>query len=406
MSGEINANNNPESIERKQERRIVSFDNYTDICNRNNDGSRRLGILSEYSYQEIIEDPNTRYINFDGFQVPALINIGHGSAMGYDVKKCTEYAKNLSDDVFFLAVPVHELNNDEKNQLASLLLNKKCALYFSDHNNDESNVLAEVMTHFDIKYTEKQLIDSRAAEGDEQASLCLYSCFAEQTEDRGERKKLRLRDVVKRYKEYSEEQRKKISKSDRGVETILVMGDEISPEQFDEIWDLYNNRFDYLGEGHPISMQDSKEDFLRLLTSENTLFAASYDSEENKQQKLVCFTYFIDNMDELYWLNGDYLEKQFTNSSGGEKYITNIFTPGLVSSGRGNNFALLPIGLFAKVADEAGLSTCVLYENTNLSKKYVPSIVDNTMSDSCIYTTLKPSEMIDEVMYRLWSISD
>jgi len=390
-----------EAVERGLECPVVDFNSYADICNYRNDGSRRRGILSEESYDEIVGDPGTSFINSSNCRIPVLIDVKHGLAMGYDASRCKEYAEELSTDVKILTLPVHELNEDEKNQLADILATSadKCALYFSDHNNDESIALGEMLDKVGVRHTEKPLVDHRAAKGDEQAGLFLYSCSTEQSEGRGERKRLSLRDV----QDYYDKNIGPFITPDGKTETILNMGDRISDQQAEELWLLYDNKFDFLGEGHPISMQDSREDFLKLLQSDSTLLAATYAKEENVDDKLICFTYFNDDIDSLYWLNQEFLNEKFA-SSGTADYITNMFTPGLVSAGLGRSYASLPIKVFTRACDESGLSSSVMYENTNFSKSYVPRIVDAAIGRTCRYTVYKPSELVDKVTYRLWSI--
>jgi hypothetical protein len=387
-----------EAVEQNSENPVVDFKSYETICNYHNNGVRRRGILSEDSYEDIINDSETDFINLDNFRIPALMNVKHGLAMGYDMFKCEDYAKDLSSNVKLLTLPICELDDEEKSQLANLFIDKT-ALYFSDHNNDESNTLDHILNQANIKHTEKFLVDPRAAKGDEQASLFFYSCLAEQRLDRGEPRKLSLNDVYNHY----EKNVGPFYTPDGKTMTILNMGNRINDRQAEEMWLVYDNKFDFLGKGHPISMQDSKEGFFELLKSSNTLVAATYTKEEYDYNKLVCFTYFNDDIKSLFWLNQDFLDKQFA-SSGMPDYVTNIFTPGLVSTGTGRSYSHLPIGLFSGIGDEAGMSANVMYENTNLSKKYVPRIVDSTMAKSCANTELTPSKIIDKVTYRLWSI--
>lgn len=392
-----------EAVERKSEYSVVDFDSYETICNFNNDSSRRRGILSEELYKEIVEDPKTVFINSSDSRIPVFMDLNHGIAMGYDAEKCRKYANELSSDIKILTLPFHELGDDERNQTANLIkFNGKCAFYFCDHGDDESKALTETFDKTEIQHIEKPLIDPRAAKGDEQAALYLYSFTTEQDENRGERRKLSLSDV----QDYYEKDMEPLYMPDGKTMTTLNIGDRITDQQADEMWDLFNDRFDFLGEGHPISMQDSKEDFFKLLRSDRTMIAATYAREDNNANKLACFTYFIDDMNSLYWLNQKYLSDKFANSSVNQKYTTNIYTPGLVSSGVGASYSSLPLGLFAKACDEAGLSGSIFYENTNLSRKYIPRIVDRAISRACKHMTIKPSEMVDEETYRLWITDD
>jgi hypothetical protein len=387
--------------ERGSEYPIIDFNNYAEVCNYQNDGARLRGILSSELYETIVEDPSTSFIKSGDRRIPVLMDVSYGPAMGYDTTKCEEYAKDLSTNIRILTLPIHELNDDEKNQLASVISSSgNFALYFSDHNSDELNALADILDKIGANHLEKPLTDSRAAKGDEQAAVLLFSCLVEQNSSRGERKKLRLSDV----QDYYEKNIGPYITPDGESKTMLEMGDKISDEEAEEMWELFNNRFNFLGENHPLSMQDSKEDFLKLLRMNSTLIASTYTKgETGNLDKLTCFTYFIDDMGSLYWLNQRYLAEKFSTQEGRE-YVTDIYTPGLVSSGMGRSYSALSIGLYAKAGDESGLSTNVLFENTNLSKKYIPRIVNSAIKNSCKYSNLTPSYEVDKEEYRLWVI--
>ncbi len=386
-----------EAAENKSEFPIVDFENYETICNVFNDGSRLRGILSSEMYEGIINDPDTVFVNAGGSRIPVMMDVSHGLAMGYDVKRCQDYAQELSTNVQILTLPPHELSDDEKKELVDSIKSKgKCAIYFSDHNNDESNALSAMFNDAGIKHDEKPLVDPRAANGDEQAALYLYALSAESNEDKVERKKYSLQDIL----DYYERNVGPLRSFEGRVKTTLDMGDKISDQQAEEMWNIYNERFEFLGDGHPISMQDSKEDFLKLLRSDRTMVAITSTEEEQGEENITCFSYYIDDFDKLYWLNRNYLNEKFPSS----EYATNIFTPGVVSSGKGASYSSLPIGIFIKVCDEAGVSANMLFENTNLSKRYIPKLIDRAMNRLCNNLSFKQSEIVDECTYRLWSI--
>jgi hypothetical protein len=388
-----------EAAERKSERSIIDFKSYETVCNYSNDGSRRRGILSEELYGEIVDDKSTGFIDIGGYLVPALIDISHGMAMGYDVDKCKELASDLSTDIKILSLPIHEFDDDEKRQFTDLLKSgNRCALYFSDHNGDESNALGDILDIVGLEHAEKPLIDSRAAKGDEQAALYLYSCYAEQNPERVERQRLSLSDVQDYYDKYVGS-----SYTPNGdAVTTLNMGDRLSVQEAEEMWCIFDDMFNFLGgENHPISMQDSKEDFMDMLCSDRTMISATYRVVEDGTNELTCFTYLIDKIDDLHWLNQDFFKQESDNNP---DYVTDIYTPGLVSKGGDRMYAPLSIGFFTRVADESGLSVNMTFENTNLSKRYVPRFVDHSMSKECKHMTFKPSQPIDKETYRLWVI--
>jgi|GEM_PF-724530 len=78
---------------------IIDFDKYVNFCNCNNDGSRRRGILSEEFYEDIVHDDRTSFIISRNAHIPAIMDVSHGLAMGYDVVRCEEYAKDSDSTV-------------------------------------------------------------------------------------------------------------------------------------------------------------------------------------------------------------------------------------------------------------------------------------------------------------------
>lgn len=372
----------------------VGYSDYLKLCNVNNDGSRLRGILSSEIYEEIIKDSDTMFIESCGRLVPAIVDIKYGLSLGYDTKRCVEYSEDISENTKILAVPVHELNNDESIQLVEIIKEVgDMALYFSDHNNDEARALIELFSEADIDFFEKGLFDPRAKDEDRQASLYLYSYSAEQ-DSIFNAKDVSLSDVYDYYLKNTE----LFASSDNDIVTDLYLGDKINDEQAEDMWNLYDRMFEFLGDGHPISMQDSKDDFLRLLRSNSTLIASTSNREDGS---LACFTYFIDDMTKLYWLNQSYLQDRMRSDS---DQVLKIFTPGLVSDGVGRSHSLSPIKLFTNACYEAGANVSVMYENTNLSKRVVPWIVDRAVEQSRTYKKIKKSELIDSVYYRLFSI--
>jgi len=387
-----------EQIERNAEFPIVDFNSYVDICNYNNDSSRRRGILSPEMYADIIGDPTTGFINYGESCIPVLIDIKHGLAMGYDTEKCRKYAEDLSENIKILALPFHELNSDERMQVVELLKSSgETAIYFSDHNNDESRALSDALDKVGMYYQEKPLTDPSASTGDEQAALYLYACEVEQNNPEKRDKRVTLKEAVEYYKEHIGPQ---VSVNGEVI-TALILGSEITDEQVEKIWEVYKSIFEELGKkNHPISMEDSREDFLALLRTENTMLSIVFSKDQkNDYTEPACFAFFVDDLNKPGWLNTRYLQEK--NNS---KNNTMIFTPGIVSSAQGISYSSLPIGLFAKAGCESGMNATIYYENTNVSKKYIPKIVDRCISRSCVDSNYTRSELLDQTKYRLLSI--
>lgn len=385
-----------EAVEQKSEFPVVDFDNYVEICNFQNDGSRRRGILSSELYEEIVKDSSTGFIKSGNSRVPALIDVKYGLSMGYDAKKCHEYADDLSENVKVLALPFHELNDEEKNQVVEPLeSNGKTALYFSDHDGDESTALKEVLDRKGINYKEKPLTNLRAAKGDEQAALSMYICSTKRKTPESKIPNISFVDV---YNYYEKNLGPDFS-SDGNTKVDLNIGSRLTDKQVSDMWSLFDDKFETLGDNHPMSMQDSVDYFLQMMKSDDTIIASAY-SKKDDNYELECFVFFIDNIDSLFWLNSDFM-KQHIDAQ--EDNLV-IYTPGIVSSAVGASHASRVIRLFSKACQGDGANVDIFYENTNLSKKYIPRIVDRAIVGSYDDMEYKPSELIDKIDYRLWSI--
>lgn len=398
MFGDKNPNINTPHFEKKEqsgEYPVVGFDDYVKICNLDNDSSRRRGILSSEMYEEIAKDPSTKFIELAGRKAPVFIDVKYGLGMGYDPEKCREYAKNLSEDVKILSLPFHELGDEEKNQVVELLKSSDCVFYFSDHDDDESTDIRETLDRMGINHKEKPLLDSRALQGDEQASLSLYECNTRQKNPEDVKNITKLVDA---YNFYINELGPQVG-TGGSFSVDLKRGNDLDERQIDELWDLLTDRFTILTDVHPISMEDTKDDFISLIKSDSVVVSSAYE-QIGAEKKLSCFTYFVDDINRLYWLNNDFVTKNT------DKNNLVLYTPGIVSSSEGQSFSSYVIGLFSKACNGAGANVDILYENTNLSKKYIPRIVDRSISRSYDGMDYINSREIDRIKYRLLFIGD
>lgn len=385
-----------EVVENRNEIPSVSFSEYSFICNFENDCFQKKGILRSEFYESIVSDETTSFINIDNRSVPIFVDIKYGFSMGYDTAKCDKFASVLEGDKLVLSFPIDKLSDLERSQLVDLIKSREdFSVYFTDHEGKDRELLTALINEAGKTYSEEALSDDRLDGEDAQAAMYLYACRVSQ---KGEQvNNLCLSDIV----EYFEKQIGPVYSRDGGAVTRLDLGCNLSDEVFDKIWKLYDDRFENLGSHkHPISMQDSKDEFINLVKSGNTMVAATYvKGETDEYDTPACFTFFLDNIDNLYWIDKDYISKKIRNIGGPNDIL--VFTPGLVSSSEHGSLSALPIGLFARAGGELGMGATIFYENTNLSKNYVPRIVDRFISRSCVNSDYTKSEQIDKVEYRL-----
>jgi hypothetical protein len=372
----------------------ATFTEYEVICNQYNTGSRKSGILSEEMYGDIIIDPTTSFVIIEGKRIPALFDVSYGLSMGYEVSRAVEYAGGENKNIKCLAVPISCFSESIQKDIVERVAEEAAkepsgmALYFADPIEQGHGVDSEALGKFlpgNMKYEEIPLLDSRAEYS--QASLSLYVCDFTNVKGNNKASATSLSGLQEYYDVHT---LKDID--DYENSTLLRRGDSFNESELDEIWRLYQDRFQFLGENHPISMEDTREDFMSIFTSPDTMVSIRYEGG-----KPVCLTYLVEDFSKLYWLNEKYLEKlqDETDSS-----RTSIFFPGVVATGAGNNYAAQVIEIFRNAVADAGMDVRVIFENTNLSETYIPKIVFDIVDASGQFHTEYPKK-VDEIEYKL-----
>lgn len=374
------------STERLVPSRGNDFSFYEQFCNERNESARKAGILSDEAYEEIIEDPSTLYMIAGDARIPVLVDIRHGAALGYDPQRSRELAGS-EVPVSVLSVPVGDLDPESQADIIEIIgQSGHRSIFFADNEGRDLKALSQGLKAKGVKLTEQPLVDERARPGHEQASLSLFSMDLIAASEQPTKKGL---DIVKRH--FEEETLPTIEDPANAV--LIRSGESFSDDELEDLWKLYEDRFQFLGEQHPISMEDSKKDFLELFAQSDVLSVIKY--AENKP---ICFTFFSENMSRMSWLNASFFDKDKATLDPSQ---STIFFPGIVASkeSRGQNASEV-IGAFADEVARTQTSFRLYFENTNLSERYVPAIVYRASIGHDEYS-LTEARKLDETHYRL-----
>jgi hypothetical protein len=385
--------NNAELNEHAHEAPVsdLAFEAYEGIFASSHTSSRKTGILSSGAYSDIMLDPTTTKISLDSGRMPVFVDAKYSDALGYDYEKMRKYAAaDLDETIQILAIPVADINEHDRLLVIDALasIDQPTSIYFSDNGTDAA-VLFDGLQARGIPYVEVPLSDYRCRPNNRQAALSLFVSDWVQDSEMDRLPMYTLSDVQAYFDTHTLPNLKDVENA-----TLLKSGDSFTETQLDDIWELYEQRFQVLGENHPISMEDSKDDFLHLFTRPHTMVSVRYIDS-----KPVCFAYFTDNFRDLTWLNKPYLD----NIQAQTDNLTPVFFPGIVASGAGGNYAEDTINLFVNHAANVGMNARVYFENTNLSEMYIPGIVFNSMIKEPVYEKTKPIK-IDETFYRLFKL--
>ena len=148
----------------------ATFQEYEVFCNNGNTSSRKAGILDEALYNDALQDSRTILVEVSGKTMPLIVDIEHGRGLGYETARAKEYA-NDQLNISALALPITGLDEHDARAVINGVANYSGALYFSDHNGDDKEVLFNGLSERGRTARERPLLDSRA--NNSQATLSL-----------------------------------------------------------------------------------------------------------------------------------------------------------------------------------------------------------------------------------------
>lgn len=367
-------------------------------------GVRRAGILSPERTYDALLDPRT--IKFESSErdgdVALFVPLEYGDGLGYDVSRCEKTIIPNKDTSTFIYLSTGNMlmtatDNGYANIISQLKSHDELYVFFSQSNMIQEGATAEeelkrLMSDSEYLIEEIPLVDDdfkMASERTTTASISLYALnLPKNPEGRA------ICSPVDFFNEYHKGIEEGAFDYDVVSGVVLAWGNHIHPDLLDKMWAIYTNRFQWLGQNHPISMEDTREDFENIFCSENTILSISF-----KDSEPVCFSGFVHDLDCLYWLDSNFL-KECSMGDGQDR--ANFFFPGIVASGQGSNHSQKVIGLLSEVAKRTGGAYRVFFENTNRSKQYIPRIVRSAIVNTGI--DIDMPERLDETDYRLLHI--
>lgn len=347
-------------------------------------GVRRVGMISEQRLEESLHDPRTiTGTTEDGGRVVLFTPIEYGDGAGYDARRCVDdiLPDNGTEQNTLVYLSggglLEKLTEDSRQEVAGRLAAMDNGyIFFSvgEHDNPLNSAQAELRSLFQevgLHAADIPLIDTEVDESHKFASLSLYGVDVPR-EVSPENTQIVWDDIYKAYERGVAEGRY-VPDRENGYD--FMRGSDISDELADQMWDVYTERFQWLGNQHPISMEDTKEDFMQVFRSDKTNVSVRF-----KDGKPICFTDIVGDTSELYWLNQDFLQNSPRMQRDPRQFL--IFFPGIVAGEQGANYSLDVISLATNVAMDTGSAIKVIFENTNRSETYIPRIVRD-----CIQST-------------------
>ncbi|MEO3875037.1 hypothetical protein ABGB18_40140 [Nonomuraea sp. B12E4] len=141
------------------------------------------------------------------------------------------------------------------------------------------------------------------------------------------------------------------------------------PRLAERLWELYGERFDWLGRHHPISMEESQATFNSALLHSDTQTLATFE-----RGRPVCIGLFMTGLAACDWLSPEFRANLEEQAAADNENL--IYFYGLASSTKaGAAHAEEVMATFARTLWRTGKPCRLIFEATNLSSRYIPHLV-------------------------------
>jgi hypothetical protein len=358
------------------------------------EGVRPVGAIDPERLSQILEDSTSVIV--DGYAPePVLVSVDH--AVGFDPGRCRDLVlDDRRDTVLYHVTPPAGLEHSAiRDTMTAAFDGLPYGYVFFDTTELEEipPALAEALEASGHAYGEFPLLDDEAAVGNQEASISLYGIDFPVEHPESAVDNPTLRSVYDQYAVSVAEGRYAYDTQDG---TALMMGDQLDDELLDQLWDMFEDRFQWLGEKHPVLMEDERANFDMVMRDPNTLTAICYEEGEP-----VCFTFFSEGPESLFWLNQDFVHDQEKMNM--DPTQTLLYVPGIVSSGKsGDGHSWKVLSQISNALADTNGKFRIIFENTNRSEEYIPRIVQVTINMQGRGLTGNP-EVLDKTYYRcLW----
>jgi hypothetical protein len=377
-----------ETVEQRGERvEELSFEAYRQKCDEASPSFRKIGLLETIGYSQALRDPETITTIVDGRRVPLLAPIKYAS--GYDIDRVpvlTDAAKN-----YLLAMPVQTLGGNEQLIREQLSRQQTAILIESDHRYKESDVEAAAQ-FFGQGLEPREFLDPRVPAETAPASMSIYQVGFESQASDGSVNAVEgdLMSAFARELQASVE-------ADGPVDTLLLDSRQLleHEELIDQLWEICQNRFEWLGDHHPVSMEETKDFFTHVVVDEGTFTAVRFEDE-----KPIAFGFFIEGLEQCSWLKNEFCDQITREAAQRDEKL--IYFHGIASMStpkKTGHYAKDIVQLLARVCQRRGGTYRYLFESTNLSSLYIPGMVERYVDSSRALTRVTPAEKIAQQDY-------
>lgn len=350
------------------ERTAADYETYRKVVDTFSPAFRKVGIVDEAGYERAMRDPRTVRMSIGTMDLPLLAPLEHAS--GYDVERTQRLTGQ--DNVYIMATPLSVLAAPDTNVYADkseFQPEASAILVETAHSEtaDVQEVLPDILNETG-PYETAQFLDKRIRNPEQQpAMMAMYETRFEAVDEAGEFIPATGKNFFEAFDELEAEGHPATT------HTKLLHVDQLRDNEklVDQLWDLCSDRFDWLGDEHPVSMEDTKNFFIQMVLNDKTHTLVRYNDDSEPRGLGV----FMPDLDECPWIKPEFREMLTAttkNAGEGMGYFFGIATKNAEDAVR---YGKDIMQMLALITHRRGGAHRLFFESSNMSSRYIPRLI-------------------------------
>lgn len=362
---------------------IVNFEEYRSICDQYSTAYRPIGILSDDLYEAALADQNTVFVDGDRGKIPTLVNLEYSE--GYDVDRCKRLME--TDSPYLLALPVTFL---EEKPLFFMGQENVAIIVESDTDSielDRQTILGSMPAV--TEFVAHEFIDPRIEDkGHQFAEMTIYTgrttCLDEPEDTSSS--------IKKAFEKIGME-----LLPDTGLSLLDAEDLRGNPDIHDQLWGLFKDRFEWLGDYHPVSMEDTKSEFDEIVLADKTFIPVRFENG-----RMVAAGIVMNNIYDCPWIKPKVLELIEKSSSDKETipfYFFGIAAYKQDEGGEQIKNMQEVVHFHCRLARDTGIDYRIIFESSNMSSLYIPDATTSYINSSGFVRLEEPIHKLASMRY-------
>ena len=340
---------------------LLSYGEYRELCDEMQPTLyRKTGIDSDENYEAALHSRRTRYLELNGRSLPLFVPLEH--AGGYNVENTKELTGR--EHIYALALPLQLLDDSSIDMESHLAELEEDAAVIVQTEASETAVRKEALQENLSDWKVGEFTNPNLPDENKHARITLYSGVFTALDDEGR---------LIPSQELSWQDRFDAEKKERHLKDIdLIDGRTLreNPEPLDQLWALHDDRFTWLGQYHPVSMQEDEDFFKHIVENNHTTSFVRYEYDEAGNRIPGCHACFIEDPSLIEWMS-----ERFATSQDDERILFFYGIASRSSPGKTMHYAREIMELNSRLVKRGGGKTRLLFESTEISSLYIPRLV-------------------------------